>query len=81
MDSLNGSTDERIAESVGMPTDKRHLRVLKHSLASHLVAGNCNLMLIKLRLGHTPISSTMLYLVTNDQQASEGASALLMAMY
>jgi hypothetical protein len=37
MDSLNGSTDERIDESVGMPTEKRYPHVVKHSLASHLV--------------------------------------------
>jgi integrase/recombinase XerD len=72
---------QAIAESVGLPTDKRHPHVLKHSLASHLVAGNCNLALIKQQLGHASISSTMLYIGTNDQQASEAASAVLMAMY
>jgi integrase/recombinase XerD len=59
----------------------RHPHVLKHSLASHLVAGNCNLGLIKQELGHASISSTMIYIGTSDQQASEAASAVLMAMY
>jgi integrase/recombinase XerD len=66
---------------VALPTDKGHPHVLKHSLASHLVAGNCNLALTKQRLGHASISSTMFYIGTSDQEASEAASAVLMAMY
>jgi site-specific recombinase XerD len=67
-------------ESVGLPTDNRHPCALKHSLASHLVAGNCNLAPVKQQLGHSSISSTMLYIGTSDQQASEVASAVRMAM-
>jgi hypothetical protein len=67
--------------SVGFPADKRHPDVLKHSLASHLVAGNCDLALAKQQLGHASISSTMFYIGTSDQQASEAASAVLMATY
>jgi site-specific recombinase XerD len=66
---------------VGLLTDKRHPYVLKHSLASRLVAGNCSLALIKQQLGHSSISSTMIYIGTSDQQASETASAVLMEMY
>lgn len=51
---------ESIAESVGLPTDKRHPHVLKHSLTSHLVAGNVNLALVKQALDHRAISSTMI---------------------
>jgi site-specific recombinase XerD len=66
---------------VGLPTDKRHQHVLKHSLASHLVVGNVNLALIKQQFGHASISSTMLYIRTSDQRASEIASAVRMATY
>ena len=38
-----------------------HHNVLKHSLASHLVAGNVNLALVKQALGHRSINSTMQY--------------------
>jgi integrase len=72
---------QSIAESAGLPAEKRHPHALKHSLASHLVAGNCNLALIKQQLGHASINSTMQYIGTSDQQASEAASAVLMAMY
>jgi integrase len=72
---------QTIAESVGLPTDKRHPHVLKHSLASHLVAGNVNLALVKQALGHRAISSTMVYVGTSDLQASEAAAEAMMAMY
>jgi integrase len=72
---------QSIAEAAGLPTDKRHPHVLKHSLASHLVAGNVNLALVKQALGHRAISSTMVYVGTSDVQASEAAAGAMMAMY
>jgi site-specific recombinase XerD len=43
---------QAVAEVTGLPGEKRHPHVLKHSLASHLVAGNVNLALVKQALGH-----------------------------
>lgn len=63
------------AETAGLPPEKRHPHVLKHSLASHLVAGNVNLALIRQALGHRSITSTMQYVGTSDGQAAEGAQA------
>jgi site-specific recombinase XerD len=40
-----------VAESADLPREKRHPHVLKHSLASHLVAANVNLALIRQALG------------------------------
>jgi len=70
-----------VAESAGLPREKRHPHVLKHSLASHLVAGNVNLALIRQALGHRSITSTMAYIGTSDGQASEAAQAALMTLY
>jgi integrase len=70
-----------VAESVGLPREKRHPHVLKHSLASHLVAGNVNLALIRQALGHRSITSTMQYVGTSDGQAAEAAQAALMRLY
>jgi site-specific recombinase XerD len=58
------------AKAAGLPTEKQHPHVLKHSLASHLVAGNVNLALVKQALGHRSINSTMRYVGTSDQQAA-----------
>jgi type 1 fimbriae regulatory protein FimB len=70
-----------VAETAGLPREKRHPHVLKHSLASHLVAGNVNLALIRQALGHRSITSTMEYVGTSDGQAAEAAQAALMRIY
>jgi len=57
---------QAIAETAALPFEKRHPHVLKHSLASHLVAGNVNLALIRQALGHRSINSTMQYVGTSD---------------
>jgi hypothetical protein len=38
---------QTITESAGLPLEKRHPGVLKHSFASHLAAGNVNLALVR----------------------------------
>ena len=68
------------AEDADLPPGKRHPHALKHSLASHLVAGNVNLALVKQCLGHKSIGSTMKYVGTTDTQASEAAQAALMRL-
>jgi len=72
---------QMVAESAGLPAEKRHPHVLKHSLASHLVAGNANLALIRQALGHRSISSTLLYIGTTDSQASEALQRALMGLF
>lgn len=72
---------QRIAESAGLPSEKRHPHVLKHSLASHLVAGNANLALIRQALGHRSIGSTMAYIGTTDAQAAEALQRALMGLF
>jgi site-specific recombinase XerD len=41
-----------ISLQTGLAPEKRHPHVVKHSLASHLVAGNATLALIPQALGH-----------------------------
>ena len=69
------------AESAGLPPKKCHPHALKHSLASHLVAENVNLALVRQCLGHKAISSTMKYVGTTDAQASKAAKSALMGLY
>ena len=69
------------AEAAGLPPTKRHPHVLKHSLASHLIAGNVNLALVRQCLGHKAIGSTMKYVAVSDAQASEAAQAAMMRLY
>lgn len=72
---------QKIAESAGLGVEKRHPHVLKHSLASHLVAGNANLALIRQALGHRSIKSTMAYIGTTDGQAAEALQRALMGLF
>jgi site-specific recombinase XerD len=68
-----------VAISAGISAEKRHPHVLKHSLASHLVAGNVNLALVRQALGHRSITSTMQYVGTSDGQAAEAAQAAFLS--
>ena len=72
---------QAVADAAGLPAEKSHPHVLKHSLASHLVASNVNLALVKQALGHRSISSTMVYVGTTDAQAAEAVQAALMAAF
>jgi site-specific recombinase XerD len=69
------------AEAAGLTPEKRHPHVLKHSLASNLVAANVNLALVKHALGHRSINSTMQYVGTTDGQTAEAVQAALMRLY
>ncbi len=70
-----------IAATAGLPPAKRHPHALKHSIASHLVAANVNLALVKQQLGHKSINSTMRYVCTSDKQASKATTSALMRIY
>jgi integrase len=69
------------AADAGLSPEQSHPHVLKHSLASHLVAANVNLALIKQQLGHKSIGSTMRYVTTTDKQASQATATALMKIY
>jgi type 1 fimbriae regulatory protein FimB len=72
---------QAVAESAGLPAEKRHPHILEHTLASHLIAGNVNLVLVKQALGHRSISSTMVYVGTTDAQAADAVRAALMGVF
>jgi site-specific recombinase XerD len=72
---------QKVAEIAGLSADKRHPHILKHALASHLIAGNVNLALVRQCLGHKSISSTMRYIGVSDSQAAEAAQTALMGLY
>jgi len=70
-----------IAEEAGLPPEKCHCHVLKHSLANHLIKGNVNLALVKQSLGHASIASTIEYLGTTDADAAEATRKALMDIF
>ena len=70
-----------VAVAAGLSREKQHPHVLKHSLATHLVAANVNLALVKTQLGHKSINSTLRYVSTTDRQASHATVAALMRIF
>jgi integrase len=58
-----------VAEAAGLPKEKRNPRVLKHSLASHMVAAGENLAHVQQALGHRSYKSTLCYVGVSDSQA------------
>ena len=69
------------AKAAGLPPAKRHVHALKHTLASHLIAANVNLAIVRQTLGHASISSTMRYVSTTDTQAAKATHAALMELF
>ena len=70
-----------IAAAAGLPLEKQHPHVLKHSIASHLISANVNLALVKTQLGHKSITSTMRYISITDKQASQATATALMSIF
>jgi site-specific recombinase XerD len=68
---------QSVAEAAGLPRGKRNPHLVKHSLASHMVAAGTNLAFIRQSLGHMSASSTARYChVTDEQAATEARKAL-----
>jgi site-specific recombinase XerD len=71
----------QLAEVAGIPPEKGFVHVLKHSLASHLIAGNTNLAMVQVALGHASLSSTQAYVHVSDAQAAEASQRALMSLF
>jgi len=68
------------AERAGLPADKCHPHVLKHSLGVALVGANVNLAVIKQALGHKSIASTAIYTQPTDEMAGRAVVAALASL-
>jgi type 1 fimbriae regulatory protein FimB len=55
-------TFRQLAQATGLPPEKSHPHVLKHSLGTHLANSGVPVQVIQSRLGHRNISNTMVYL-------------------
>jgi type 1 fimbriae regulatory protein FimE len=69
------------ATAAGLPPYKRHPRILRHSLASHLLARKVDVALVSQALGHRSINSTLAYVRFSDQQAADAAQSVLLRLY
>ena len=55
-----------LCRSIGLPEEKRHPHILKHSLGTHLANGGLPVQVIQNRLGHRNIQNTMVYLTISS---------------
>jgi site-specific recombinase XerD len=60
-----------IAKASGLPAAKRHPRVLKYSLAAHLLAGKTDVAALTQILGHRSRNSTLQYVKAIARRAAE----------
>jgi len=67
----------QLAEDIGLPENKRHPHVLKHSLGSHLANSGCPVQVIQQRLGHRNIQNTMVYLQISSGYVDKAFEAAL----
>ena len=52
----------KLANEIGLPREKQHPHILKHSLGTHLANSGVPIQVIQARLGHRNIQNTMVYL-------------------
>src|SRR5437879_2189351 len=69
------------AERAGLPADRRHPHVLKHSLAVCLVENNVNLATVRVALGHKSIASTAVYAMPSDESAGRAVTAAIASTF
>lgn len=66
------------AEAAGLPADRMHPHVLRHSIAVHLMNAGWDVADVQDWLGHRDIASTMVYAaVTNKRREAKYEEALL----
>ena len=66
-----------LAEEAGIPEEKRHPHVLKHSLGTHLANAGMPVQVIQSRLGHRNVQNTMIYLQISNAYVDRAFEAAL----
>lgn len=67
---------KRYGEAAGIPADKRHFHVLKHSIATHLLDAGADLRFVQDWIGHRNIQNTVIYAAISNRAREEQARKL-----
>jgi integrase len=63
----------RLSPKAALPEDKRHFHVLKHSIATHLLAATSDVRFVQDWLGHSNIQNMILYTYLTSRPCEEKA--------
>jgi site-specific recombinase XerD len=72
---------KRYAERAGIPADKRHFHVLKHSIATHLLDAGADLRFVQDWIGHASIRNTVIYAQLTSRRRDEEARKVFASQY
>jgi len=67
---------KRYGAAAGLPPEKRHFHVLKHSIATHLLEAGADVMFVREWLGHANIANTVVYARLTARALEERALTL-----
>jgi len=67
----------RYAQAAGLPADRCHVHVFRHSMAMHMAEDGFDGFDVKDWLGHTAISSTQVYMHVSERRRSKNLRRML----
>jgi len=67
---------KRYGQAAGIPPDKRHFHVLKHSIATHLLDAGADIRFVQDWIGHKNIQNTVVYAQISNRAREEQARRL-----
>lgn len=70
---------KRYGAQAGIPEEKRHFHVLKHSISTHMLDAGADLRFAQYWLGHASIKNTMIYTHLSDKKRDEEARRVFMS--
>lgn len=71
----------KYARLAGLPPEKSHPHILKHSLCTHLVRAGVDIAMVQTRVGHANIASTMKYTHLNQAEVAEKTHNTLLEVF
>jgi site-specific recombinase XerD len=75
--SLVAMLFHRYAEAAGIPADRAHVHVLRHSIAMHMIESGIGVLDVKDWLGHASITSTQVYVEISPRRRTNNLKKMV----
>jgi site-specific recombinase XerD len=75
--SLVAMLFHRYAEAAGIPRDRAHVHVLRHSIAMHMIESGIGVLDVKDWLGHASITSTQVYVEISPRRRTANLKRMI----